>query len=168
MINLWGGGEDFIIAFFPCVRFEQQILLYFRGDHYGSNKWELSKKLNYDLKIHKELARNYELITKLVLVCLKRKIPLIIENPYSEQHYLTKYWALKPKIIDKNRRDNGDYYIKPTQYFFVNCEPKSNFIMEAMDMVEYKDVDSQNTVERSMIHPQYANRFIRQYIIEGD
>lgn len=41
--------------------------------------------------------------------------------------------------------------------------------MEAQQLLEYRDVDDGNTVERSMISPQYANRFIREYVIEeGD
>lgn len=127
------------------------------------------QKLCSDLKLHDELHKNYNLITKLAIVCIRKNIPLIIENPFSEQHYLRKYWCLKPKIVDMNRRENGDYYIKPTQYWFINCEPQNNFIMEAQQLVEYKVVDDGNTVERSMISPQYANRFIREYILkEGD
>ena len=161
-----GGGT--IIAFFPCIRFEQQCLLNFRGENCGFKDWTEREKLSYDLKLHDELNENYKLITKMVIVCIDKKIPLIIENPFSEQHYLRKYWCLKPKIIDMNRREKGDYYIKPTQYWFINCEPKNNFVMEALLMVESKKVSEKSTVERSMIHPQYANRFIREFIIEEE
>ena len=81
------------------------------------------------MKLHKELSKLYELVTKLALICIRKNIPLIIENPYTEQHYLTRYWCLKSSIIDKNRRDNGDYQNKPTQYWFINCEPKNNLIL---------------------------------------
>lgn len=158
-------GNDMIFAFFPCVRFEDQILINFRGENSGYKGWTLKKKLCNDLKLHNELNKNYELITKLVIICIDKNIPLIIENPYSEQHYLKRYWALKPKIIDKNRRLNGDWFKKPTQYFFINCEPKNNLIFEPLQLVEQKKVDNENTVGRSMIHPQYANRFIREYIV---
>lgn len=43
---------------------------------------------------------------------------------------------------------------------------KYHCFFEPLELVEYKTIDSQNTVNRSMIHPQYANRFIRQYIID--
>lgn len=160
------GGGHTIIAFFPCIRFEAQVLINFRGENAGFKEWTIKEKLGYDLKLHDELNKNYQLITKMVLVCLNKNIPLIIENPYGEQHYLKRYWALKPKVIDMNRRENGDYFIKPTQYYFINCEPKNNFIFEPLQEVEYKTVDSQSTVGRSMIHPQYANRFIREFIID--
>ena len=98
----------------------------------------------------------------------------MIENPYSEQHYLARYWCVKPKLIDKDRTLNGDYYSKPTQYWFINCEPKDNFIFEPIQFVEKKTITNTKKSEnlsfqkmRSMIHPQYANRFIRQYILDN-
>lgn len=159
-------GSGTIIAFFPCIRFEAQILINFRGENSGYKDWNLRKKLSNDLKLHNELNKNYELITKLCIICLDKNIPLIIENPYSEQHYLKRYWCIKPSVIDTNRRNNGDYFIKPTQYWFINCEPKYNFIFEPIKEVEHKIVDKEDTVGRSMIHPQYANRFIREFIID--
>ena len=159
-------SKDMIIAFFPCIRFEEQVLLNFRGDNSGYKNWSTKKKLSNCLKLHNELNRNYELITKLAIICIDKNIPLIIENPYGEQHYLKRYWCIKPEIIDMNRRENGDYFIKPTQFWFVNCEPKYNMIFEPLEFVKYKTVDSQNQVGRSMIHPQYANRFIREFILE--
>lgn len=111
----------------------------------------------------------YELVTKLVINCIDRNIPLIIENPYAQQHYLVKYWALDAAIIDKDRTLNGDYYNKPTQYFFVNCEPLNNLIFEPLEEVEYKVItETNNKTERSEIHPQYADRFIRQYILDEE
>ena len=93
---------------------------------------------------------------------------MILENPAGEQHYLTRYWCVKPKVIDKNRRKNGDYFKKPTQFWFFNFEPKFNFIFEALDWVEPKTWSNLSQTERSMIHPQYADRFIRQYILDEE
>ena len=159
-------SSDQIIAFFPCVRFEAQIIMNFRGDAFGVKDWSIQKKMEYDLKLHEELHHLYCLISKLVIVCDKKNIPLIIENPYSTQHYLTRYWAIKPKLIDMDRRDMGDYYEKPTQYWFINCEPKNNFIFEGVNLKPTKRIADQNTVERSMISPDYANRFIREFILD--
>lgn len=158
--------NDLIIAFFPCVRFEEQIQMAFRGTQFQMKNWTDEQKLEYDLKLHKELSNLYELVTKLAIVCLKRKIPLIIENPYSTTHYLTKYWAVPAKIIDKDRTLRGDYYKKPTQYWFINCEPKCNMILEAQILQERKIVENiNNTTERSLISKEYASRFIREFII---
>ena len=158
-----GGGT--IIAFFPCIRFEDQIQMHFRGTCYQLKNKTQEEKLQKDLELHKELSYLYELITKLAIVCIRKNIPLIIENPYSATHYLVKYWAIPYTILDKDRTLRGDNYKKPTQYWFINCEPKYNFIFEPLILVERKIVDEGNTVERSMINPQYARIFIKEFIV---
>lgn len=122
--------EDTIIAFFPCIRFENQIEMHFRGTCASLKKWNNEEKLEYDLKLHRELSKYYEIITKMAIVCIKRKIKLIIENPYSKTHYLVKYWAIPAEVIDLDRTTRGDYFQKPTQYWFINCKPQYNMILE--------------------------------------
>lgn len=160
------GKDDLIFAFFPCTRFEAQILLSFWGKQKQDKKLSEIEKLERDLRLHNELAQNYELITKLAIVVLKRGLKMVFENPYGEQHYLTRYWCLKPSIIDKNRRKNGDWFIKPTQYWFIGFKPEQNIIFEPIDYAEPKTWSGLDTTARSMIHPQYANRFIREYLID--
>lgn len=129
--------------------------------------------MEYSIQLHEELNELYVLISKLVCIAEKRKLKLIIENPYTQPHYLTTYWSLKPSLIDKDRTQDGDYYKKPTQYWFINCEPKNNFIFEPIEYVEKKTIrkvrgtdTTTRKTERSMMHPQYARRFIKQYILE--
>lgn len=176
------GGEDQIIAFFPCVRFEDQITMNFRGEFNGSNTWDDRQKLEYDLQLHEELNRMYSMVTKLAIICIDRKIPLVIENPRGTLHYLNRYWCLKPKVIDGDRRDRGDWFKKPTQYWFINREPSNNLVFEAINInaipsighdawhnrrkSDYDQTGAKTVkVARSMIHPDYANRFIREFII---
>ena len=64
--------NDLVLAFFPCTRFEVQIILGYKGEANGMKNWSLEKKLEYDLKLHQELHRNYNLITKLCLIAIKR------------------------------------------------------------------------------------------------
>lgn len=179
----YGGGvsifdkitlEDLIIAFFPCTRFEAKIPLMFRGESYQMKKYTDKQKLLVSMKLHDELHRNYELISKMVIIAIDKGLRMVIENPYTPPHYLTTYWCIKPKVIDKDRRLNGDYMKKPTQFWFINCEPKNNLVFEALDYVEQRRCDyitkgntgKDRQVARSEIHPQYANRFIRQYLID--
>lgn len=157
--------NDTILAFFPCIRFEAQITMNFRGEQYGSHKWSMERKLEYDLQLHEELHELYTLITKFALVCLRKGLRCIIENPYATQHYLTRYWALKPALIDKDRSETGDYFEKPTQYFFINREPSNNFVFEGVDIKKKRKIVDLTTVDRSMISPDYANRFIREFVL---
>lgn len=159
--------DDLIFAFFPCVRFEEQIQMQFRGTAFQQRSWSDEKKLEYDLKIHAELSFFYEIVTKLVIVCLRKKIKLIIENPYSANHYLIKYWAIRPAIIDSNRRERGDFFVKPTQYYFINFQPKNNLIFEPIEFYTKRIVELTNDKKkRSEISPGYARRFIKEFIID--
>ncbi len=163
--------DDLVMAFFPCIRFEDQIQMHFRGTATQYKKYSDIEKLEVDLKLHKELSKLYELVTKLAIVCIRKDIPLIIENPYSTTHYLTKYWSIPAKVIDKDRTLRGDYYEKPTQYWFINCEPKQNMILEAYtwNADKKKSIEkTNNKTERSLIAPEYANRFIREFILEEE
>ena len=175
--------DDLIMAFFPCVRFEAQILFHFRGQSKHMQGWTPKQKMENCMRLQRELAEMYELVNKLFIICIDRDLKLIVENPYSEEHYLRRYWCLPPSVIDRDRRQRGDYYKKPTQYWFVNCEPQHNFIFEAQpnNAIQVADNNhittrifechtgvkvSNHRVARSMIHPDYANRFIREHILE--
>ena len=165
--------DDLILAFFPCVRFEDQIMLHFRCQCGTQKNWTDEQKLEYSMKLQNELTEMYCLISKMVIVCLRKGLRIVIENPYSAQHYLKQYWCIQPKLIDKDRTQNGDIMKKPTQYFFINCEPKNNLVFEPIeyvDTVRFKKLKGTKNIQRktmrSMIHPQYANRFIRQYLID--
>lgn len=125
---------------------------------------------------HKELSLFYESLNKLVIVCQRKELRIVIENPLNASglHYLTNFWCLKPTIIDKDRTQNGDYFKKPTQYWFIGFEPKNNLVFEPLEQVESMQImyttnnnplGVDRKTARSMMHPQYASRFIRQYLI---
>ena len=173
--------EDLILAFFPCIRFENQIMLFFRGQAFQQKAWSLEEKMQYDMSLLDEVNMMYKYVNYMFIICIRKKLKLVMENPYSEEHFLRRYWCFLPKIIDKDRRENGDYYAKPTQYWFLNCEPQNNFLFEPisynhlgvadairlMGKEDYEKTGAKTKKEaRSMIHPMYANRFIRQYLID--
>ena len=161
---------DTVVAFFPCTRFEDQISLWYRGEASSQkNKSEL-EKLEKNLELHKELSRNYELVTKLAILAYRKNFKLIIENPHGGGHYLNRYWCIKPSIIDRNRSLHGDYYKKPTQYWFINTKPSNNLEFSVMNTkpVPYGEIDGKGTraEKRSMIHPNYARWLLRSYVYE--
>lgn len=175
--------DDLIMAFFPCIRFEQQILFRFRGQSYEMKEWTPAMKMRKCMQLMDELRDMYQLVNYLFLICIEKGLRLVVENPYSEEHFLRRYWCYAPAVIDMDRRDDGDYYKKPTQYWFVNFEPKNNLLFEAIpyNTIEVKNANNRITKEhwgkmgapnlkvaRSMIHPMYANRFIRKYLIEEE
>lgn len=164
--------DDVVLAFFPCTRFESQAYLNIRGDNHSMKNWSDQRKLENDIKLHRELAELYDKVTKLAVVCLRGGYKLMIENPYSPHHYLVRYWAVPSTFIDRDRRERGDYFTKPTQYWFFNFKPAYNFIFEPQLIQPKKRITAlvkdggvNGKAERSLISPEYANRFIREFIL---
>lgn len=170
---------DLVLAFFPCTRFECQVPLAFRGESYQMSEWSDTQKLEYSMKLHEELNQLYTLLCKLFVVSIRGGVRMIVENPYNQPHYLTMFFPIKPKVIIKDRYIEGDFYKKPTQFYFVNCEPEQNVIFEPIEYVEQIRIEYVNAehcsennctrqVQRSLIHPQFAERFIKTYLLTKD
>ena len=162
--------DDLIFAFFPCIRFTQMAELFFKqlGKQY-CNKSEYEK---ISAAIQAELERKdlFIIFSKMVQVCLQKKLKIIIENPYSTDHYLVQYFPIKAKLIDRNRRERGDYFKKPTQYWFINCEPSYNidalfFVQTTQRITKRINSLSSGSKERSEISPEYAEQFIKEFIL---
>lgn len=146
--------------------------LLMRCDSPQQKNYTPTQKLEYTMRIGKEQGENYQLWCMMFHIAHSRGLRFIVENPYSQPNYLTTYFCEKPALIDKNRADRGDYMKKPTQYWFVNCEPEANVIMEVFDWVETRVCEKIPRGEnrqrmRSEIHPQYASRFIREFILDA-
>jgi hypothetical protein len=129
-------------------------------------------KETYDaiLKRNEDRKYFYSLLCKLFAVVKIKNIRMILENPYSEQTYLKSNFE-RPTIIDNNRMLRGDYFKKPTAYWFVNCvnttgnsfqkDKKQRIVMD-MKGNSQAGICSE---ERSMISPDYARNFICDFII---
>ena len=101
------GECDLVFAFFPCTRFEAKIPLSFRGEAYQQKNWSDEKKLEYSMKLHEELHELYMKICKLFTVCLRGGYRMIVENPYTQPHYLITYFPVKPSLVDTDRSHRG-------------------------------------------------------------
>lgn len=162
------GKEDLIFAFFPCVRFSTQINLQFLQSAPHWSEKSLQQRLEYARKLEHERAELWDDLCKFLIIVADRKIKTIIENPYSTDHYLTKYFFIKPSIIDYDRRERGDFFIKPTQYFFIGCTPAYNTNALFKQMIMQKNIKKVNNLhgkERSEISSEYAQQFIEEFIL---
>ena len=136
------------------------------------------RKLNYVEKtekiIEREKNRNkfYLLLLMFVKVVVEKKLRLIIENPWSMQHYLKQGNFVKnPDLVDMDRTLRGDYYVKPTAYWFFNCSPTYGMSIQRdkkrKTILTSKASKSAGlcSEERSMISPDYARNFICDFIL---
>lgn len=158
--------DHLIIAFFPCTYFCGNNTMFFDGTNIA---WRnLSQVQRLDKIINRAIKRNdmYLLLLKLCAIVERKQLRMIVENPYNAHHYWRFNFPYKPAVIDMNRRLRGDYYPKPTQYLFINCEPSGKKSMQFDKPIKY--VVNQSKIDRSMISPDYARNFICDHILGID
>lgn len=163
--------DDLIMAFFPCIYFCENNQLYFMGNHRNLEKLNKKERADTILKRSQDRAHFYEVALKMFTVCDIKGIRLIVENPYAEQHFLVNNFPYSATFIDRNRAARGDYYKKPTQYWFINCKPTDGQSFQRAKM--HKKIASGApgahgglcSEERSMISPDYARNFICDFIL---
>lgn len=166
--------DDLIIAFFPCIYFNQSSQLAFTFNYFNYRSLCYDKKINAILEREKKRSYYYRVLLKFVYIAYKLDLRLIIENPANPPHYLMFNFVKKPDIVDNNRLLRGDYFKKPTAYWFFNCEPTQGLFSYQKDK---KQKIIQNThdkkgtkagtcdMERSLISSDYARNFICDFII---
>lgn len=160
------------MAFFPCIYFTGSVNpCYFTLEN--TNYRKLSTKQKFDAMLERADNRNdfYKLLYKMIGVCKLRGFRIVIENPFSPLHFLHNNFLQEPSIIDHDRRRRGDYFKKPTGYWFFNCEPTQGYSfqkpLKTLRVWESKSAAHVGlcSEERSMISPDYARNFICDFIL---
>lgn len=165
------GGDDLIMAFFPCIYFCESNTINFNLSAGPYKKLNLSDKIDVILTRSENRLHYYKLLIKLFGVVLLKDLKMIVENPYSTQSYLYNNFLMPPSVIDHNRQLRGDYFKKPTQYWFIGLsptfgrsyqEPKEKRIIRKTKSANSPGICSE---ERSKISPDYARNFICDFIL---
>lgn len=163
--------DDLIIAFYPCIYF-CQMSQYAQSMNYKNYQCLTDeKKIEAILKRQKNRNEFLMRLTRFVHVCIHRNVRMIFENPITGS-FLMNYFLKPPTIKDMNRMQRGDYYVKPTGYWFWNCEPTFGFTKQN-DKIQKRIKDDARpsgvaglcSEERSMISPDYAHNFICDFIL---
>ena len=166
--------DDLVIAFFPCIYFCAMSQCAFFWTYTNYRNKTIREKTDLILKRAKDREKYYSLAVKMLALAQERGIRLIMENPWAEQTYLKANFVARPSLVDKNRLLRGDYFKKPTAYWFINCEPVMGRLTLQKDKVQKKISNCKGgkhaglcSEDRSMISPDYARNFIHDFIL-GD
>ena len=164
-------SQDLILAFYPCIYFCATSQMAFFMSCINYRCLDDLQTINKILERTEHRKEFYERLIKFVYVCLAMKIRMIFENPWSEQTYLKANFLKVPDVVDMNRMERGDFFVKPTAYWFWNCEPtygrsyqndkEKKIIMDSRG-ASHAGLCSE---ERSMISSDYARNFICDFII---
>lgn len=164
-------ADDLLIAFFPCIMFCQAKQTYFYLSCNNYAKLTDKQKIEKVLENSARRTEFYNLLVKLAGVCLERGLRLIIENPWTAPHFLMHNFLKPPSIVDQNRMERGDYFKKPTAYWFFNCEPTHGFSRQndkrqkIVNDCKRSNGDGLCSTERSMISPDYARNWICDFVL---
>lgn len=161
------------MAFFPCIYFcaVSQMNISFTCQNYKKMTWH--QKTEQILERSKNREHFFKICVKMFCVCHERGLRMIVENPWNEQTFLKSNFVAPPSVVDMNRMKRGDYRVKPTAYWFVECEPTNNFSIQFDKLKEKKThmtsksskVAGLCSEDRSMISPDYARNFICDFIL---
>ena len=113
---------------------------------------------------------------------------MLFENPWTTDTFLRSNFLKNPNIVDNNRMLRGDYFVKPTAYWFLNCVPTCGQTFQPTPKEKLKiqsggsggtkkakynkELEAKGSTksglcseERSMISPDYARNFICDFIL---
>lgn len=87
----------------------------FGTPEYYRRKWEVLRGYS------QERFYFYDLALKLTAIVQIKGLRMIVENPYHPVNFTNHFWFVRISLIDKDRTRRGDYFRKPTAYWFINC-----------------------------------------------
>ena len=163
--------DDLIMAFFPCIYFSSLSQMEMSLTDVNKRKMPMVDRYEFVLNRSRNRQLFLERLIKLMGVCELRGLRLIVENPWAMQTYLKNGFIKAPSLIDNDRSMRGDYFVKPTAYWFINCEPTHGMtIQRDKNVKNVRDARPAKQAglcseERSMISPDYARNFICDFIL---
>lgn len=164
--------DDLIMAFFPCIYFETIQMCYYQCTHNNNRHKPMIGRIDDAIERIEQRTRFHVLLYKLVRNALSRNLRLIIENPATSPSFLIGMQNFpNPTFIDKNRMLRGDWFVKPTAYWFFNCEPtygrsfQNDKVKKTILYAKRSEKAGICSTERSMISPDYARNFICDFIL---
>ena len=164
--------DDLIVAFFPCIYFEALQMTTYQLTSINQRAMTYCEKIKDAMERLQKRTYFHTLLYKLTYIVNDRGFRLVIENPATQPNYLVGMQNFpNPTFIDKNRLLRGDYFKKPTAYWYFNCEPTYGQSWQK-DKEQKKIMDAKSapraglcSEERSMISPDYARNFICDFIL---
>src|SRR5574344_1948592 len=163
--------DDLIMAFFPCIYFCATSQMAFSYGCTNYRKLDIKGKTEKILERSSNRERFFSLAVKLFAIVQIKNVKFIMENPWSMQTFLKSNFVMPPTFVDNNRTLRGDYFIKPTAYWFLNCKPTQGLSIQkdkkTRRIIDARPSDEAGVCseERSLISPDYARNFICDFIL---
>ena len=160
--------DDFVFSFFPCIRFEVQANMLIQGNRYPDIYKSMVDRLGISRERERERSIWYGYFCLFCEIMLVKGVRCVLENPYQTTHYLVRYCPLKADYIIMDRSKYGDYFKKPTQFWFLNCEPKNGLVAVNYNGKPTKTISKERGINRSLISKEFIKIFLRDIVDLGE
>ena len=163
--------NDLIIAFYPCIYFSTLSQMAFTLGQKNYRNLSTEDKFKHILTRSDNRHEFYNRLIKFCGVCMRGGYRMIFENPWSENTFLKSNFLKQPDLVDMDRTLRGDFFMKPTAYWFWNCKPTEGFTYQRdkeRRRIQWEKPGAQAGIcseDRSMISPDYARNFICDFIL---
>lgn len=180
--------DDLIMAFFPCIRFcsvmeqlqhedfydaSQRRKKNFGTPEYYTQKWKVLRGYS------QERFHFYDIALKMTAVVQIKGLRMIIENPWHPTNFTNHFFFLRRSLIDTDRTRRGDYFRKPTAYWYVNCQPTYGLTIQQTPRNEIKKITAGSgavktkrklagTVDKKQLDSQYIEHKSNSGICDED
>lgn len=159
------------MAFFPCIYFSclSQMSISWGCHNYVNMSYK--EKTDAILDRSRNREHFFGLAAKMLCVAQEKGLRLIMENPWSMQHFLKSNFIMPPTMVDMDRSLRGDVFKKPTAYWFINCKPTNGLTIQKdkkIRLIQNSKPGAHAGIcseDRSMISPDYARNFICDFIL---
>ena len=166
-------GEDLLFIFFPCTYFTGSTNPMFMNltSIQQRNKSTVDK-FTYAIRRAESREYYYKMLYMLFGIIHVMGLRAILENPWKGTSFLKNNFLKAPDIIHWNRAKHGDMFVKPTAYWFFNCQPsrnETNVIRRQtlkVNSISRCGSSKRAMISRSLIAPDYARNFIYDYILD--
>ena len=164
--------DDLIVAFYPCIYFCATSQIAFSLGYRNYRKLTNEQKISEILKRSDKRKYFYDTLIRFCAVCLKKGLRMIFENPWSEQTYLKANFIKAPDVVDMDRTLRGDFFKKPTAFWFWNCTPTNGETIQPYKGERKSIMTSRKALhsglcsdERSIISHDYARNWICDFVL---
>lgn len=164
-------NDDLIFAFFPCIYFSCLSAVWFSLNQRDNKTMSPKKVIENAIARNRKRSEYFETLNKFCGIVIEKGLKMVFENPYSLNHFLKFGFLKPPSIIDEDRTRRGDFFVKPTGFWFWNCEPTYGESFQEpkkrKSVLWSKKAKEAGlcSEERSMISPDYARNFICDFIL---
>lgn len=140
----------------------------FGTEGYYRQKWDVLRKYS------QERFFFYDIALKMTAVVQIKGLRMIVENPWHPTNFTNHFWFVRVSLIDKDRTRRGDYYRKPTAYWYINCEPTHGETFQPTPKAKRKTITSgsgasatKKRLKNILSKEELDKRFIEHTTVDG-